>query len=369
MVATRDGQFLSIASYAAGSGVAALTSVLVGGGTTLAFTTGDLRRQSAVRRVRVAVVLPVIGLATGIGAFAYSNLGVLSVPGVVAGGLATLFAVGAEIDASYMRRVLRTPSLVTIDILHRALAFFTILVGFDYAIAMLLGAIIRSISLRIVTRADPSRSPLKMSVEEIFRLAYDRKLTSLSILYALTDRVSSILAPLVAPVPVAGGYIATVSAQQNASGVIMNGVQTTLASRSQQNRKLVWANKVDMVFVTISFVAGIAIASAKDPLVELLGFDYSTQPEAYWIAVSFLIPASICSRVIDFRMLIGETPWVPVVSRAVATGVIGVSITFAYSSASVGILATGILLGEISSIVTATCLYLYFMHRQDRKAH
>lgn len=365
-VATRQGQFISIASFGAGAGVAALTSVAVGGGTTLAYTTGTTERQHAVRVVRNTIVMPAILAATVGGVVLYSALGTLDPLGVFAGGLSTSASVSAELDASFLRRHLKTGQLLGVDILNRVIALGVILLGIPFAFAMLAGAVSRALLLRVLTRSDKSREAGFMINRYVLTLAYEAKLTSLSILYSVCDRVGALAAPVTAPVPVAGGFMAVLSAQQNASGVLMSGLQTTLAARSQLRSRLKWANHMDVLLVVVGLTVAALMIAGQDLLTGFLALETASDPGKYWIAVALVIPASIASRAFDFHFLANDEVRNALLSRALATIVAVSAAVTAVIVSQIAVLANGLLLAETASILASLSL-LVGQHVRNRR--
>lgn len=352
-VATRQAQFTSIASFGAGAGVAALASVAVGGGTTLAYTTGAIERQRAVRVVRNMIVLPVILIATAVAVAVYSGVGRLDPFGVIAGGLSISANVSAELDSSYLRRRIKTGQLFIVDVLNRGIAFGAIILGVQFAYAMMAGALSRALLLRVLTKADPSRESGYRLSRIVFTLAYEAKLTTLSILYSVCDRVGALAAPAAAPIPIAGGFMAVLSAQQSGSGVLMSGVQATLAARSQLREKLRWADLLDVLFVLAGLAGAVIVIVARNPLIGFLGLEAASDPDEYWIAVALLIPASIASRVIDFRFLaVGET-LKAVITRAIASCVAVSAAIAAMATSQIAVLANGLLIAEGTALLTS----------------
>lgn len=352
-VATRQGQFASIASFGAGAGVAALASVAVGGGTTIAYTTGTTKRQRAVRVVRNTIVLPAILIATALAVWLYSVLGHLEPLGVLAGGLSTSAGVGAELDSSYLRRHLMTGRLLVVDILNRLIAFGFIVGGIPFAFAMLAGAVARASLLKWLTRTDPSREAGLQISRSVLALAYEPKLTSLSILYSICDRLGALAAPATAPIPVAGGFTAVLSAQQSVSGVLMSGLQTTLATRSQLRSRLSWADHLDLFFVAVALAGAALMIAWREPLIGFLALDTTSNPDAYWNLIALLIPASIASRVLDFRFLTESEPRNAVISRGMATCVaVGFAATAVVNS-RIAVLASGLLIAEGTAVLVS----------------
>lgn len=364
IIATRQGQFSSIAAFGAGAGVAAIVSVVVGGGTTLAYTTGTIPRQRAVRVVRSVIVLPAVTLAIGIAVVAYSVWGYLDALAVMAGGLSTLASVGAELDASYLRRRLRTGRLFTADVLNRLLAFGLIVLGVPFAFAMLGGALSRALLLRLFTRSDPSRTRELRIDKPALALAYEAKMTSLSVLYSACDRIGALAAPVVMPVSVAGGFVAVLSAQQNVSGVLLTGLQTTLAARSQQRKRLNWANHLDLLFVGGGLMVAAVMIAAQEPLVRFLGLDGASQPGLYWIALALLIPASLTSRLFEFRFLSSTASHKAVAARSIAALVALGAAALVLSGSDPSILSGGLLIAEVASVLTSVTL-LAAQHVRD----
>ncbi len=357
--ATRQGQFTSIASFGAGAAVAALTSVAVGGGTTLAYTTGSTERQRAVRAIRRAIVLPAILTATAGAMVIYTAFGDLDPLGVLAGGISTSAGVSAELDASFLRRHLKTGQLISVSILNRGIALAAIILGMNFAFAMLAGAVSRALFLSVLTRNDQSRDAGFRINKSIMSLAYEPNLTGLSILYSVCDRVGALVAPATATIPIAGGFVAVLSAQQNASGVLMSGLQTTLAARSQQRSILKWASRLDLVFVLAALAGASLMIAAEERLITILALETSSEPGKYWGALAMLIPASIASRVFDFHFIASGMPRNALASRAVATIVALSAAGVALIGSQIAVLANGLLIAEIASILTSSSLVTF----------
>ena len=368
-VATRQAQFTSIASFGAGAGVAALASVAVGGGTTLAYTTGTVERQRAVRVVRNTIVLPVILIATAVAVAVYSGIGRLDALGVFAGGLSTSANVSAELDSSYLRRRIKTGQLFVVDVLNRGVAFGAIILGVPFAHAMLAGAFSRALMLKVLTRSDPSREAGYRLGRSVFALAYEAKLTTLSILYSVSDRVGALAAPAAASIPIAGGFMAVLNAAQSGSGVLMSGVQATLAARSHLRARVRWADFLDVLFVLAGLTGAVIVIVARNPLIDFLGLGTASNPDEYWITVALLIPASIASRVMEFRFLaIGEA-LKAVIARAMATCVAVSAAIAAMATSEIAVLANGLLIAEGTALLTSIVLvganYLRTMNGRD----
>lgn len=356
VIALRRDQFSSIASFGAGAGVAALVSVAVGGGTTFAYTTGAEERQHAVRVVRNVVVIPSLVAATSIATVLYDAIGDLNPIGVAAGGLATAASVGAELDSCYLRRNLRTGQLFAADLLNRAVAFTAIALATSFALAMLAGAVARASLLWILTRSDPSRTGRRRISKKALALAYEVKLTGLSIMYSICDRVGALTAPAVAPLPVAAGFVAMLSAQQNISGVLVTGLQTTLAARSQQRMQLLWANRLDAVLVLAGVVTAAGMIAFEEQLGDALGLGGQSDAADYWVAIAILIPASLASRLFEFRFLTtGQTRNALVARTAAVTVAVGAAIA-ALVNAELSLLAFGLLAAEAASVISSLVL-------------
>ncbi|GAB2517505.1 hypothetical protein GCM10027064_13970 [Microbacterium petrolearium] len=368
VVATNQGQFASITSFAAGAGVAALTSVLVGGGTTFAYMTGGVEQQHAVRVVRALVVLPAVVLASGAAAGLYAGLGALHLLGVLAGGLSTLASVGAELDAAYLRRHLRTWHLLAADIAGRLMSLVIVVGGVDFAYAMAGGAILRAGMLYFAARNDPARPGPKLLHKKVLTLAYETKLTSTSILYSACDRLGSLIGPLVAPIPVAGGFQAVLSSQQNASGALVSGLQTTLAVRAQHRLNLKWASRVDALLLAAALFAAVVMVVWREPLTSFLGLAAMSRPEAYWVALAALIPAAVASRMFEFQFMAAGQTKHAMLSRTAATAVGIVGGIVALANGSIEVLAWGLLGAEVTSVLTSASARLLERRRADCNA-
>lgn len=347
ILATRQGQLEEIASYAAGAAVASIASVLAGGGTTLAYTTGGDPQRRAVRLVRIRIVLPIVAAAVAAAAFVYGHIGSLDPRSVTFGGASVLISVGAELDASFLRRHIRTTSLLASDLGSRCVILAIVSVQTNFAIAMFAGAVLRSTALRYFANSDHTRREMPRLDRSSLALAYEFKKTGLSILYSLNDRLGVLIVPALATVPVAGGFAATTSAQQSASGTLMTGLQTTLAARSHKRVNLGWANKIDLVLIATAFSFALVAILAQETVWSILALDATSMPVEYWIPSMLMVPASMISRVLEFRLLAQDRSMPSLVSRALATLVTTVCAAWGVAAGSVSLLAWGMVSAEV----------------------
>lgn len=365
LVATNKGQFTSIASYGAGVAIAAIVAAVVGGGTTLAFTTGNEERQRAVRNVRKSVVVPSIVLSTGGAVVVYSVINDLQPLAVVAGGIATASTVSAELDASYLRRKLRTVGLFSGDLASRATALLLIVIGVEFAYVMLAGSLIRSSMLSVFARRDPTRKfKFRLSKSDMAQ-AYEVKLTSLSIAYVLADRIGALVVPFTSSPVVAGGYNAVIGIQQNISGVIMSGVQTVLAIRTERGSELRWTLRLEFLFVLLAGTACAVMLMFSDQLMRLLGLSSLNEPHSYWTAIAALIPLALLSRVLDFQFIAKGKAHVAALSRITATAVILLGALIGVLNTDIEIVVWALVIGELASVLTSVTASFV---RRKRKA-
>ena len=352
VLALRDQQFESLAAYGAGVAVAAMVSALIGGGTTLAFTTGEVDRQRAVRGVRNRLVVPAVAASSVIAAAAYGLTTQLSFWALIAGGAATLANVASELDASYMRRKLRTVGLFFADVLSRFAGLYLVFVGAEYAYAMLACAIIRCTFLFALSCDDPSRKRRKRFTWMEARRAYEVKLTGLSIAYIFCDRVGAAIVPVMAPPPVAGGYVAVVGMQQNISGVLMSGIQTILAVRSEGRIDLKWTGSIEKIIMVLAAVTSAILVVGSDTFMKILGLSVQSVPNHYWNQLVVLLPLALMSRTLDFRAIAAARQYIAVASRIAATMCVLVGASLSLALHSVAVLGWSLVVAELVAILT-----------------
>lgn len=307
-VAVRSGQSAQLVGYGVGVSIGGLLFVLFSFGTNLAFITGDVKIQRAARAVRVRVTLP-LGLSGVIaGSVAYSYISEVPAAPLIAGGLSATLIALTEFESAYMKRHLRTATIMAIETSSRVLGLLLVVEGTGFSYALLAVAGVRFMALFFVAREDPSRegvlsSPIRVALNSAVRPS----LLSSSALYALIDRSIFLVFPLIAPQVTSAYFTAMMTSQQSVSAALAAGLQTSLAARSQsrvgEEKSPNWYNRFDRLTVGVSAVlacGGIILAGI--PL-GILGIPLDREYGLMWAMVMLAMPLATAGRAAQYRLM------------------------------------------------------------------
>jgi hypothetical protein len=308
--ATRQGELATIAAYSVGVSVVAFAATLLGGGTSLAFLTGDLTTQKAVRNVRIRLVLPGVTIGIIILAVVYGFITPLSTVTVILGGATALFNNLSEIEVGFLKRELRTPPIMAADLAVKPLALVFVLGGGSFAVAMVGAAMIRLLLLFIFSRRDPSRiRPFDVSLRTSIARAYDTSLMSMTFLYVYIDRATFLAAPLVMSVTTNGGFAATLSAEQALSAVLVSGLQTSLAVRSQKSGQPAkrWVIKFEVATIAVAILVAALGVIFREQGLQILNLPQTATALTCWVLIWLTLPFGVASRFLQFQSLAAKT--------------------------------------------------------------
>lgn len=304
LIASRQEQFGAIASYSVGLSTGAIASVAVGGGTTLAFTRGSIVTQSFVRHWRKTVVLPVLFVVAVVATVTYSATTELEPVAILLGASTAIFNNLSEIEAAYLRRKLKTPSMLAADFASKSLGLLIVSFGLSFAWAMATAALLRLVFLFQLAFDDPSRRIKKdLDQKALFRTALKPGLFGTSILFASIDRFIFIIIPFTTDPTTAGQIAVLLSAQQALSGALSNGLMTVMAARSESKRDHTWARKFEAFTVVLSVAFAALGICLSELMFEILNVPYRGEIVLCWNLLCFVVPAAVCCRLVQYRLI------------------------------------------------------------------
>lgn len=320
VLAVRQGQLLEIAAYAFGVSVAAIAAVCVGGGTTLVYTSGSRQERSSVRRVRILIVVPVVISLVVVAAVLSEPLFSLPAVAVLMGGLTGVLNNLSEIESSYLRSQLLTPALTGVEIFSRTATLIMIGGGADYAWAMLGGAAVRQVVLYWLGRNDPTRLPLFKNRQVGFRAAYDRNLFGSSVAYAFLDRAPYLVVPLMVSPETAGLFAAIYMLCQSTTVLLLSGLHTVLAARSNGRLTKTAGNSFEycVLALSLSLPAGLLWQGAA--VSSILNRPFSTEFQEILLVSAMTVPAVLTVRLVQYRLMANRARKTVLLSTASSSG-------------------------------------------------
>jgi hypothetical protein len=303
------GSSSAIAAYSVGVSVGAIVAVIVGGGTTFAFITGDIDIRRAARVLRVKVVVPTVLFATLAAAVIYSTLTPLSLSAILLGGVAALSNVVSELEVAYLNRKLRTVTVLFVDLSSRLLGAVALLLFESFPIAMALAGVVRLALYSFTSRADESRVGLwRGAIRSSWKLASRPALIGMALCYAFLDRFLFLIVPLGTSAVVAGYFAAMLSAQQAIGGALAAGLQTLMGARAGSTEAAgeaihAWGRRAERLIVLAALlIAALGVVLAPIALGVLHAPDTEPIP-AMWVVIMCALPLAVLSRAIQYRLV------------------------------------------------------------------
>lgn len=309
-VAVQTGQVAALVTYGIGISIGGILSIVFAGGSALAFITGNEATQAAVRSLRVRFVIPCSVLTTALASWLYATFFGFSALEIFLAGAIAIVNVSSEIESSFLRRKLRTVSILMIEVFSRALSLVLVLVGVEFILAILMGATLRYICLSVVSWNDPSRkASLGVRLKDSFGSAVRPSLLSSSLLYVVLDRLIFILLPLMVAGPLAGYFVAIMSGQQAIAGALASGLHTSMASRAESHIReqhgsvTSWHRRFELLVVAVSvFLAGLGLL-LHGVLLAIIGIPVVPDVQFIWVAVLIAMPFGTAARVTQYVLL------------------------------------------------------------------
>jgi len=306
-IAAHQNQFEQVAAYTAGMSAAAIAAVLVSGGSTLSYVSGDDLLRASVRRMRHAFTAPSLLLISVAACLIYSRAADLPWIAVLLGGLTVCLNNLAELPSADMQRgeriILMTVSLT----IARLVAIIALVVGQGYPVAMTLSTALSLVFLSWLGRHARTQRVTHEGLGQSLMRAYNFRLLALSLVSVAILRVPFIVAPLVAPtVAQAGAFTVLLSAQQSLLTFVTSGLYTIMAIRSKGRSDLQVADRMSRL--ERSHVIGALLLSlglvAATPVVTRV-FNVESLPGAslWWIVIVLAIAPTVANRAAQYRFL------------------------------------------------------------------
>ncbi|MCC6498508.1 MAG: hypothetical protein IT193_19860 [Propionibacteriaceae bacterium] len=357
LLAIRGGQLESIAGYSAGLSMGALAAVAAGGGTTLVYVSGSEDDRRAVRRVRLLWVAPIVLCVSAFGSAILPMHTELESWDILFGGLVALLNNFAEIEASYLKRGLRTPSLFYTDLSTRLVALGGVAIGIPFALATLIGTISRQAALQLLTQTDSSRSRLlEGRFSAALRKAYDLRLMGLTASYVIVDRATFIMAPLIVGATLSGVYSSILTLTQAVSALLVSGLQTVLAVRSSGHADPRHVSHFELATLVAAAFGAILASISASRILELIGVEPSRLHQALLTTLCLAIPLGVATRLIHFRYIAAGRRQVALAMGIGAASILVLVALVASFLGSIEILASAPVLAEVSGLAVGLAL-------------
>ncbi|RLP87459.1 hypothetical protein EAD89_18810 [Micromonospora sp. BL4] len=281
----RQGQTGEIAAYSVMTAALTWVAILIMGGSSLLYVSGNDDERRSVRSQRLLLAVPAMVVATLLIAGAYAGRGYGTAALISAGGVMILNSL-AELRFSDLVRQMRFMAASAAMTTTRLLAMLLLIAGVPLTIALAVGAAAyllttEALACRGRSGARPMWSGLSLpAARRAFRL--NRRLFTYSLADAFTGRASTIALSLVAGPHVVGCFGALISIYQALIAVVFSGLRVPMAIRTRRRHNLGPTEAVSRDGEVISIGAATLIAAV-------------VIVSAPWLATSvlgLLIPAS-----------------------------------------------------------------------------
>jgi hypothetical protein len=308
LLAARQGQFVDIAAYTAGVSICAVAAVVLSGGSTLVYVTGNAQERRAVRRMRSRFTTPLLLLVSGCAAGVYAVTTELPWTAVLLGGVALWVNNRSELESGDLQRDQRVFTLATVLVSSRALGLVFLLLGSSYSAAMLTAAIATQVSLLAVRTTDAKASSTANdgSLTAVLRVGYRASLLGVSLTSVGIQRIPFIVAPLVASHGTAGAFATLLSAQQSVSVLITSGLYTLMAVRAKHSDDaptVARVIKLERIFVAFAVLTSVPLAMLAGPAVRVLNVDQHDASYIWWLLLAAGLPLMVVNRALQYRLV------------------------------------------------------------------
>ncbi|MDG4798705.1 hypothetical protein [Micromonospora sp. WMMD1082] len=263
--AARQGQTGEIAAYSVMTAALTWVALLVMGGSSLLYVSGEEHERRAVRSQRLLIAIPIMVVATVVITGLYQGRGYASTALIAAGGVLMLNSL-AELRYSDLARQMRFVAASAALTGTRVLALALLIGGVPLTAALAVGAGIYLLTMealvcrRAATGIRPMWSGLSLrAAGTAFRL--NRRLFGYSIADAFSARAGTIALSLVASPHVVGCYGALVSIYQALVAVVFSGLRVPMAIRTRRRHRIGPQASLGREAETISMVSSALIAA------------------------------------------------------------------------------------------------------------
>lgn len=240
-ISARAGETGEIAAYTVMTAALAWISILVVGGSSLLYVTGDEGQRRAVRSQRIIIVIPIMVAATAGVTLFYTDRGYGSLALITTG----VVAVGnnlAELQSGDLTRHLRFFTAAITMTVTRLLALILLLAGTPLTAALAVGSVVQLLAGEVlICRGKGARPPLwhgisARSALTAFRM--NRQLLTYSLAEVFTARSGSIALSMVASPRMVGYFGALTSVYQAFVAVFYGGLRVPMAVRTRRRHGL-----------------------------------------------------------------------------------------------------------------------------------
>lgn len=349
--ATRQGQFADIAGYTAGSSLGAIVAAVAGSGTSLAFITGDRRSQKAVLNVRYIVVLPSLMLAAAASSLVYGFSTELHLLSVAAGGISVALNNLSELESASLERRVDTPRILAASVISRSLGLVAVILGATFSIAMVACAASMYVALRLLSGGKASLSGEQIGLRESLRVAYDPRLMTVSVLGIMVTRAVPVAIPFFMTATDAGALSALISAQQNITAVLISGLYTIMAARSESGALQSWMGRVATMTLAISMGVAVISAVAAPLVIGVLKLGSISGAQVWWVLLSLAVFPFTLNRQTQYSLLASGR-------RAAAAGMLAVNVLLVLLSGGAAVLLCLNVIWAAVSLISETVVGL-----------
>jgi hypothetical protein len=358
IVAARQSQFVDIAAYSAGLGIAAFLAVLIGGGTSLIYVTGDDADRQAVRAVRWRFIAPAMSLFAIGFSIAYSQLTPdLPLMSIVLGGATVILNNLTGLESASLQRHGKMGLWAAATVVSKALPLIAVMIGGRYSIAMTAGALLGLIMCAALAKSFAAdRVKIQMPFRKVVQKAYRPSFGLIALLDVLMLRLPFVLAPTVTDASTAGAFSTLLSAQQSITALITTGLYTIMTIRGTTlRRNFDLAHSGSERFLVLSAVPvsviGALFASQAVSLFHVETIDSAT---AMWGILMLAVAPIALNRAAQYRQLTHENPMAAIRLIGVICVIIVAVCLVAIPTHSVRLLASAILIGELAGSAYVT---------------
>ncbi|MEU4714748.1 hypothetical protein AB0F73_13965 [Micromonospora purpureochromogenes] len=371
----RQGQTGEIAAYSVMTAALTWVAILIMGGSSLLYATGDEDERRSVRSQRLLLAVPAMAVATVLLAWLYSGRE-YATAALLSGGGAMILNSLAELRFSDLVRQMRFIAASAALTATRLFALVLLIAGAPLTIALAAGAAAYLLTTEaLVCRSSSGVRPLwtglsLSSAGRAFRL--NRQLFTYSLADAFTGRAATIALSLVASPLVVGCFGALTSIYQALVAVVFSGLRVPMAVRTRRRHNLgptgAVSRDAEVISVTAATVIAVGVvAGAPWIATTLLGLPI---PEsAVWLQLLALaLPFATVNRAVALNR-IGDGSY-PAATRLalsiallVAGGLLVQAVTLAPTGAAV---TTSIAEGLVAAALLGLAAFRWYGRRSRR---
>ena len=353
ILAARQAQLIDIAGYSSGLAITAFLSVLIGGGTSLIYVTGDDVDRQAVRSVRWRLIAPLMSLfAIGFSVVYHQLTPGLPLMSILLGAATVILTNLAGLEAASLQRHSRMAQWAVATVVSKALPLIAVAFGGRYSIAMTAGSLLALLACGALARSVTAfRIKTRLPFRTEMRKAYRPSLAFIALLDVLMLRLPFVLAPTITDASTAGAFSTMLSAQQSITALVTTGLYTIMTIRGTTARpeKSALADRGSerlLVFSAIPIsIIGAAVAPQAVSLFHIGNIDGAT---AVWIVLMLAVAPIALNRAAQYRYLTYGRPVAAIRLISVICVIIVAVCLASIPAHNVRLLASAMLFGELA---------------------